>query len=103
MNRKQSLTYFKATEKSSSVNDDDVKVTKYVNSATGHAPNAELNLAENEIIKSCQVKQEYQRNIPKNVKKEVGEYALIHGTQAAITVFSKKYSTIQFNWTSVNY
>ena len=69
MNRKQFLTYFQATEKSSRVNNDNVKVTKYVKSATSHTSNAELNLAENEIIKSCQKKQEYQRKIPKNVKK----------------------------------
>ena len=52
MNQKQFLAYFQATEKSSSVNDDNVKVMKYVKSATGHASNAELNLAENEIKKS---------------------------------------------------
>ena len=51
MNQKQFLAYFQATEKSSSVNDDNVKVMKYVKSATGHASNAELNLAENEIKK----------------------------------------------------
>ena len=85
------------------INDDDVKVTKYVKSATGHASNAEINLAENETIKSCQKKQEYQRNIAKNVKKDIDEYALIHGTQAVIKVFSKKYPTIRFNRTSVNY
>ena len=64
---------------------------------TGHVSNAELDLAENELIKSCQKKQEYQKKIPKNVKKEVSEYDLTHGTQAAIKVFSKKYPTIQFN------
>ena len=78
MSQKQSLAHFQATEKISRV-DDDVKVTKYVKSATAHASNAEPNLAENGIIKSCQKKQEYQRNIPKNIKKEVGEYALIYG------------------------
>ena len=102
--RKQFLVYFQASEKSSSVNDDDVKVTKYVKSATGHASNAELNIAENEVIKSCQKKHEYQRNIPKNIKKEVDKYALILETQAPIKVFSKKYPTAaQFNQTSVNY
>ena len=72
-------------------------------SATGHASNAEINLAENEMIKWCQKKQEYQRNIPKNVKKDIDEHALIHGTQAVIKVFSKKYPTIRFYRTSVNY
>ena len=56
------MAYFQATRKSSSVNDD-VKVTKYMKSATGYAYNAELNLAENEIIKMCQKKQEDQKNI----------------------------------------
>ena len=32
-------------------------------SATGYAYNTELNLAENEIIKMCQKKQEDQKNI----------------------------------------
>ena len=65
MNRKEFLAYFQGTEKSSSVNNDDVNVTKYVKSETGHASNAELNLGENEIIKSYQKKQEYKRNFPK--------------------------------------
>ena len=39
----------------------------------------------------------------KTCQKEVGEYTLIHGTQAVIKVFSKKYPTIQFNRTFVNY
>ena len=56
---------------------------KYVKSGTGHASNAELDLAENEIT-SCQKKREYQGNIPKNTKKELGEYALIHRTEVAI-------------------
>ena len=49
MNRKHFLAYFQATEKSSNVNDDDIKVTKYVKSANSHASNAELSLTENEI------------------------------------------------------
>ena len=68
MSRKQLLAYFQATEKSSSVNNDDVKVTKYVKSAIDHASNAELNLTGIEILKSCQKKQEYQRSIPKRSK-----------------------------------
>ena len=68
MNRKQFLAHFQANEKSSIVNDDSLKVTKYVKSATGHASNAELNLSENEIINSYQKKQEYHKNIPKDVK-----------------------------------
>ena len=39
----------------------------------------------------------------KTCQKEVGEYTLTHGTQAVIKVFSKKYPTIQFNRTFVNY
>ena len=63
MNRKQFLAYFQATRKTLSVNDDDVKIMKYMKSATGYASNAELNLAENEIIKMCQKKEEDQKNI----------------------------------------
>ena len=77
------LAYFQATKKRSTINDTDVKVTKYVSSATSHA-SSELNLTENEITKLCQNRQEYQRNVPKNVKKEVGEYALIYGTQVRL-------------------
>ena len=63
MNRKQFLAYFQATRKTLSVNDDDVNVMKYMKSATGYASNAELNLAENEIIKMCQKKGEDQKNM----------------------------------------
>lgn len=104
MNRRQFLAYFQSTKTSStSAEDSDVTVTKYLKSATGHASSTELNLAETEILKSYQKKQVYQTNTPENVKKEVGEYALINGTQAAIRVFSKKYPSIKFNRTSVNY
>ena len=44
-----------------------------------------------------------RETLQKNVKKDIDEYALIHGTQAVIKVFSKKYPTIRFNRTSVNY
>ena len=71
MNRK---AYFQATEKSASVNDDEVKVTEYVKSATGLASNAQLDLAGNEIMKSYHIK----KRIMSNIKKEVGGYALIH-------------------------
>ena len=102
MNRKQFLAYFQANEKKFQCQRRRCKSYQIREICKCHASNAELNLAENEIIKSCQKKQEYQRNISKNFKKEVGEYAVIHGMQATIKVFSKKYPNIQFNWTSVN-
>ena len=80
-----------------------VKVTKCVKSATGHASNIELTLVENELINSFQKMQEYQRNIPKNVKEEDGDYDLIHKAQVTIKVLSNKYTTIQLYRTSVNY
>ena len=71
-----------------SVNDDDVKVTEYVKSATGLASNAQLDLAGNEIMKSYHIKKRIisnhiksyhiKKRIISNIKKEVGGYPLIH-------------------------
>ena len=87
------MSIFNQLKKSSSVNDDDVNFAKYVKSATSLAFNADLILSENEIMKNRATR---NKNTRKTFKKEVSEYALIHGTQAVIKVRSKKYSTTHF-------
>ena len=45
-------------------------------------------MAKEEVKKESAKRQKYQ-NVPEKVRKEVGGYALIHGTKAAVDKYSK--------------
>ena len=71
-------------------------------SASKLATTAELAMAETEIQKSCMKRTDYQKGIPDKVKEEVGKYATLHGTQAAIKKYSLKHPKYTFRRTTVN-
>ena len=65
----------------------------YVASVTDDVSQSELLVVENEIKKSTQVKWTKRiTNVQKKIKTEVGTYALIHWTKAALESFNKIYS-----------
>ena len=68
-----------------------------VASATDDVLQSELLIVENEIKKSTQVKKPRFINIPEKIKTEVGTYALIHGTKAALERFNKIYPKVYFS------
>ena len=76
---------------------------KLVQTASADAvTRAEITFVENEIQKATQPRKHYNKNIPEKIRKEVGQYANIHGTQAAIKHFEKTYPCYIFKRTSVN-
>ena len=102
MNRKQFREYFRSNDDTSgSSTNDEVRITSIISSASNNITNAEVALAEEEL-RRCARPRKYQCNIPENVKREVGAYALEFGTKSAIKKFTKKYPRYVFIRTSVN-
>ena len=102
MNKEKFLLYFKKNEKIvDHENDNEVKITSVIKSATSDITNAELTLVAKEIQKSCNQKVKYQKAVPEAIKK-VGMYAKVYGIASAIKKFSSKYAKYNFNRTTVN-
>ena len=78
-----------------------LSVSEVINSASDDVSRAEVELAKEEVKKSVTVRKDYQ-NAPEKVRKEVGKYALINGTKAAVNKFSKIYPKYKSKRTSVN-
>jgi len=100
MNKEKFLNYFK--KKNDNNDKDDVNITNVVAAVTPEVTNAELSYVAAEIDKSATRAKKYQKTIPEDVRKEVGQYALIHGTSSAIKKYSSKYTKYNFIRTSVN-
>ena len=75
MNKEQFLNYFK--EKENNNDKDDVTIINVISPATSEVTNAKLAFVSQEFNKSAGRPKNYQKNIPENVRKEVGKYALI--------------------------
>ena len=93
--------YKTVTKKNNGKSDD--KVPPFLSSASGSVNQAEISIISNET-KSCTQprKNSYNSSVPKRIKNEVGEYALIHGTKSAMEKFRIKYPKYTFIRTSVN-
>ena len=61
----------------------------------------EIIMAKEEVKKESVKRQKYQ-NVPEKVRKEVGRYALIHGTKSIVDKYSKIYPKYELMRTSVN-
>ena len=53
-------------------------------------------------VKKESTKKKTHKNVPEKVRKEVGRYALIHETKAAVDKYSKIYPKYDLKLTSVN-
>ena len=73
-----------------------------VASGTNDASQTELAIVEKEIEKASKPKKQYNKDISEVIEKEVGRYALIHGTKAASACFNDKYSKYTFVRTSID-
>ena len=73
-----------------------------VASATDDVSQSELLIVENETKKLTQVKKNRITNVPENIKTEVGTYALIHRTKAALERFNKIHPKYIFLRISIN-
>ena len=103
MNKEKFLLYFKKNKKIiDHENDNDVKITNVIKSATSDITNAELTLVSKEIEKSRNQKVKYEKAVPEAIKQEVGMYAKVYKTSSAIKQFPSKYAKYNFDRTTVN-
>ena len=77
------------TKKSNGTPDD--KVPPFLSSASGSVNQAEISIINNEIKSNTQPQKNHNTSVPERIKNEVGDYALIHGTQSALEKFGKEY------------
>ena len=78
-----------------------ISIPEIVITATDIASQAEVEMSKEEVKKESTKRKTYQ-NVPEKVRKEVGRYALIHGTKAAVDKYSKIYPKYDLKRTSVN-
>ena len=74
-------SYFSAKENESKRSR--ISVPEIIITATDNASQAEADMAKEEVKKESAKRQKYQ-TVPEKVRKEVGRYALIHRTKAAV-------------------
>ena len=77
-----------------------ISIPEIIITATDNASQAEVYMAKEEVKKES-FRQKYQ-NVPCKVSKEVGRYALIHGTKAAVDKYPKIYPIYYLKRASVN-
>ena len=61
---------------------------------------AEIEIAKDEVKKSLRA--EHYAIISENIRKDVGKYAMVNGTNAAIKKFAKLYPKFTFKRTTIN-
>ena len=88
MDKEKFVFYFKKRRMATSDKSNDVEITNVVKSATQDVTKGELKIVAKEIEASRSQRDHYQKTIPSTIKSEVGSYALVNGTAAAIKKFS---------------
>ena len=68
-----------------------ISIPEIVITATDIASQAKVEMSKEEVKKELTKRKAYL-NVPEKVRKEVGRYALIHGTKTAVDKYSKIYS-----------
>ena len=87
------------TNKNNGKSDD--KVPLFLSSVSASVNQVEISIISNEIKSHTQPRKNYNTSVPKRIKNEVGEYALIHGTKSALEKFGKQYPKYTLIKTSV--
>lgn len=94
--------FYKSSSRSSNGKSPE-KVPTFLTSTSGNVNRAEIGTINKKIkaLVQAKTKKKYS-TVPSNIKKEVGEYALLNGTKSALEKFKKKYPRYTFFRTSVN-
>ena len=71
-------------------------------SVSGTATRAEIAAVSEEVEKACRPSRHYNKKVCEKIKRNVGEYALVHGTKAAQVHFGRVYPHFTSLRTSVN-
>ena len=77
-------------------------VPTFLSSASRNVSTAELAIVGKEIKISNQPRKHWNTNILESINLEVGNYAKVYGTKAALDKFQKKYSRHTFLRSSIN-
>ena len=94
--------YYKSLSKSSNGKSPE-KIPTFLTSASGSVNRAEISSINKEIKAYVQPKTAKKYStVPRHIKNEVGEYALLNGTKLAVEKFKKKYPKCTFIRTSIN-
>ena len=94
--------YYKSLSKSSNGKSPE-KIPTFLTSASGSVNRAEISSINKEIKAYVQPKTAKKYStVPRHIKNEVGEYALLNGTKLAVEKFKKKYPKYTFIRTSIN-
>ena len=100
--KKDLRSYFATVQnKQKVVEKKSVGIREMIVSETNVANNADVDMARSEVKKQVKHRQKYQ-TVPGKVKIEIGRYALLHGTQAALKKFSKIHPKYDLKRTSIN-
>ena len=101
--KRDSRSYFAKTDNTNKeTSSSSQKVSLIIQSSSNITSEMEIQYVQQEIKKQVAKPAKYYNNIPSKIKQEVGSYALIHGTKAAIDHFSKVYTKFSLKRTTVN-
>ena len=78
------------------------KVSLVIQSSSNVTNEMEIQYVQQEIKKQVAKPTKHYDNVTSKIKQEIGSYALIHGTKAAIDRFSKDYTNYSLKRTMVN-
>ena len=94
-------SYFNVVSEKKKKKDSAVSISEIIVSETSDVSQAEVDMAREQVKKQVMQRKSYQV-VPEKVKIEVGRYAALNGTKAALKRYSKIYPKYDLKRTSVN-
>ena len=94
-------SYFNVVSEKKKKKDSAVSISEIIVSETSDVSQADVDMAREQVKKQVMQRKSYQV-VPEKVKIEVGRYAALNGTKAALKRYSKIYPKYDLKRTSVN-
>ena len=99
--KKDLRSYFNVVNEKKKKKDSTVSISEIIVSETSDVSQAEVDMAREQVKKQVMQRKSYQV-VSEKVKIEVGRYAALNGTKAALKRYSKIYPKYDLKRTSVN-
>ena len=99
--KKDLRSYFNVVSENKKKKDSAVSISEIIVSETSDVSQAEVDIAREQVKKQVMQRKSYQV-VPEKVKIEVGRYAALNETKAALKRYSKIYPKYDLKRTSVN-
>ena len=99
--KKDLCSYFNVVSEKEKKKHSAVSISEIIVSETSDVSQAEVDMAREQVKKQVMQRKSYQV-VPEKVKIEVGRYAALNGTKAALKRYSKIYPKYDLKRTSVN-